>query len=275
MCEDGTGIVKQTDNVAIAGAGAGAGDVEVAVVAAAGDVEVAANAGAGDVEVAANAGAGDVEVAANAGAGDVEVGELNRGLITVQSVTSRRRKIREGNYPRANFFIRQSCQYFPGKSLWTYVYFHYFWIVYIALFCASFLLSFLHSIVGYVSMGLHGLFLLMFSQHLFVILTTMHHVLKQPAVVSNSIEGANKHIEIGLEMYRARYAVCSTAGIGFVTKETGKIQLQVFTEYSVYQMKATVWVSTLCFIAAFCMVFVCFGMASGTSRRVTKILCDA
>jgi hypothetical protein len=126
-------------------------------------------------------------------------------------------------YPQTNFYIQQSRGYFPDRKLQTYVYFYYFYIVYLIIFLGSFL-AFLNFIYAFVMAAVNGAFLLMLTQHIFVIVTTMRFVIKQPSVPNRTLQLNNDHIEIDLEVYRAQYAASSNAGIGLVVHGSGKIR---------------------------------------------------
>lgn len=190
--------------------------------------------------------------------GDVAVGEVTGGHISIRS-TATPTKVTDNLYPRTNFYIEQSRQYFPDKKFRKYIYFYYFYIVYLLIFIGSFL-TFLNFIYAFVMAAVNGAFLLMSIQHLFVIFTTMRYVIKQPSVPNNTLKLTNDHIEIDVDVYKAQYAASSNAGIGLAVHGSGKMKVQVFQNRAMARMKNTMVVSILCFIGAIFMVPYCLGM---------------
>ena len=187
--------------------------------------------------------------------GDVEVGEVNRDKITIKT-TGNRVSIPGNMYGDTNFYIQQSKQYFPDRKLTTYVYFYYMYLAYPLIFFGS-LAAPANFIYAFVMTGVNGLFLLIYIQHLYVITKTMRYVLQQHTVPNNSLALNNDHLEISLEVYRARYAATTDAGVGIVTQASGTIKLQLFKKSTTGVMRNSVAVSIFCFIGCVLMVLYC------------------
>ena len=190
--------------------------------------------------------------------GYVAVGEVTGGQISIRS-TGTTVTVTDNLYPKTNFYIEQSRQYFPERKFRKYIYFYYFYTVYLLIFLGSFP-TFLNFIYAFVMAAVNGAFLLMYIQHIFVIVTTMRYVIKQPSVPNRSLRANNDHIEIGVDVYNARYAASSNAGIGLLVHGSGKVKVQVFRNRAMARMKNTMGISTLCFIGSIGMVAYCLGM---------------
>ena len=187
--------------------------------------------------------------------GDVEVGELRGGQVTIKA-TGKRTTIPGNMYGDTNFYIQQSRDYFPEKKFTTYVYFYYIYVVYPLVFIGS-LAAPANFIYAFVMTGVNGLFLLLYIQHLYVIIKTLRYVLQQHSVPNNQLDLNNDHLEISVEVYRAQYASTSNAGVGIVSMGSGKIKMQLFQHQTVETMKCTIVTSILFFIGSILMVLYC------------------
>lgn len=85
----------------------------------------------------------------------------------------------------------------------------------------------------------------------------MRYVLRQHSVPNNSLELNNDHLEISIEVYRAKYAKTSDVGVGIIGKGSGTIKIQLFKRSAMGVMKNTVWVSIFCFMGSVLMVLYC------------------
>ena len=188
-------------------------------------------------------------------AGDVEVGGVEKDIVTVKDV-GKPASLPGNLYGNTNFFIRSSKGYFPDQKFTTYVYFYYMYIIYPIIFLGS-LAAPANFIYAFVMTAVNGLFLLLYIQHLYVIHTTMRYVLRQPSVPNNQLNKLNCHIEISMEIYRAKYATTQNAGIGIVVKGSGTIKIQIFKKSTIGVMKNTVVLSILGFIGSVLMVLYC------------------
>ena len=99
--------------------------------------------------------------------------------------------------------------------------------------------------------------MLIYIQHLYVIAKTMRYVLQQHTLPNNSLASNNEHLEISLEVYRARYATTSNAGVGIVSQGSGTIKIQIFKRSTMGVMRNSVAVSIFCFIGCILMVLYC------------------
>lgn len=188
-------------------------------------------------------------------AGNVEVGAVNVDKVTVKS-TGRTLSLPGTLYGDTNFYIKHSQMYFPDVRFRSFIYFPYCQVAYLIIFLGS-IATFVNFIFALVMLGVNGLFLLMYIQHLYVIATTMRYVLRQPKVPNNMLNYRNEHLEISLEVYRAQYAACEQAGIGVFVKGSGTVKLQVFQNSAMALMKNAVVISCFCFAGSLLMVFYC------------------
>lgn len=162
-------------------------------------------------------------------------------------------------YGKANFYINQSRQYFPHKKFNTFAYFPYHFIVYPIVFVISFPAIF-NFISALLMAAVNALFLLMYMQHLYVIVTTMRHVVKQQTIPNITSDYDHQHLEISQEAYRAQYARCEQEEVGVLMIGSGKVKLQVFRKKTMALMKKVMVVSCLLFAASLFMVFCCLGI---------------
>ena len=108
--------------------------------------------------------------------GDVETGVLKENVVHVQSV-GKETKLSGYLYGDTNFYIHNSAQYFSDRKLTTYVYFYYMQYVYLVVFIVS-CLSPLSFILALIMTAINIIFLIFYSQHLYVNIKTMPYVLK-------------------------------------------------------------------------------------------------
>ena len=159
-------------------------------------------------------------------------------------------------YSRTNFYIEQSRNYVGDRKLTKYLYLAFLQWVFLILFLISFAAP-ANPIFAFVMGAIGILFLLIFTQHMYVNIKTMPYVLKQPSVPNHLMNSANTFIEITMEKYGAVFAASQRAGIGYIVAGKGTVQFQVFKQQTVGIMKNCVVVSTLAFFASLVMVFYC------------------
>lgn len=200
-------------------------------------------------------------------AGSIEVGEVNVSKATIKT-TGTPTTLPGNIYGDTNFYIQQSRQYFEHLKFRTFIYFPYCHIIYPIIFLGSFL-TLLNSIYAFVMTGVNGLFFLMYIQHLYVVITTMRFVLKQPTVPNHTMRLNNDHLEISIDVYRAQYAACDVAGIGIIQQNSGIVKLQVFRSKAFGVMKNVVVITVFSFIGSFLMIFYCLG--AGIYRAISPL----
>ena len=187
--------------------------------------------------------------------GDVETGVIKGRFLDVQTV-GRHTNLPGNLYGDTNFYIRNSADYVGGRKLTTYIYFYYMQYVYFVVFLVS-CLSPLSFILAVFMTGINVVFLLFYSQHLYVNIRTMYYVLQQPTLPDNELSTNNAHVKITQEEFSLTYAQTKEHGIGFVSADRGTVQMQVFRESAMVRMKICVVISTLSFIVTVVMVIYC------------------
>ena len=191
-------------------------------------------------------------------ADDVETAVIQGGNVQIQEV-GQRVMIGKYMYCRTNFYIDQSRKYVGKRKLTKYVYIKWLHWMYILILLGS-LFSPLNYIAAFVLFGVHFLVCAIYTQHMYVNIVTMWHVLKQPSVPDHQLPRNNAFIEIQLDRCEALYAASYRAGIGFVAQSTTRqtVEFQVFRKSTVRVMKNCVAASTLCFIGSLFMFLYCY-----------------
>ena len=183
--------------------------------------------------------------------GDVETGVVKEKVVHVRSV-GKEINLPGYLYGDTNFYIRSSAQYFPKQTLTTYIYFYYMQHVYLVVFIVS-CLSPLSFILGLIMTAVNIIFLIFYSQHLYVNIKTMPYVLKQPTLPNREMTTNNDHLKITFAEFSLTYAQYRDNGIGVVSADGETVQIQVFRESAMFNMKLCVVLSTVSF-------FVCIAM---------------
>ena len=187
--------------------------------------------------------------------GDVEAGVLKERVVHVQNVGTLASL--PGNlYGDTNFYIRSSARYVGDRKLTTYIYFYYMQYVYFFVFLVS-CLSPLNFVLAVIMTAINVVFLLFYSQHLYVNIKTMRYVLKQPTVPDNKLPTKNAHLKITMAEFSLTYAQTKECGIGIVSADGGSVQIQFFGESTMLRMKVCVIISTISFFVSTVMVLYC------------------
>ncbi len=159
-------------------------------------------------------------------------------------------------YSQTNFWIAQSREYVDAHTLTCYLYLIYIHWAFPALLVVS-LFTPINAIFAFIMFGIGVFFFLIFTQHMYVNVKTMRHVLKQPSVPNQWLQRRNTFFEISIEKYRAFFATSSQAGIGHVIAGTGKVKIQVFQKTAFSTMKTCIGISTIYFLLTLFMVPYC------------------
>lgn len=162
-------------------------------------------------------------------AGDVEAGLIQGQNIQIQEV-GQRVIIGKYMYCRTNFYIEQSRKYVGNRKLTKYFYIKWLHWLYILIFFGS-LVSPLNYIAVFVMFGVNFLVFVIYTQNLYVSITTMWYVLKQPSLPDNKLDRNNVFIEMQLNQCEARYVTCFRAGIGFVQRSTTQEKVHAWLPY--------------------------------------------
>ena len=187
--------------------------------------------------------------------GDVEAGVLKERVVRVQNV-GRSVSLPGNIYGDTNFYIRNSARYVGGRKLTTYVYFYYMQYIYFVVFLVS-CLSPLNFILAVFMTAINVVFLLFYSQHLYVNIKTMRYVLRQPTMPDNKLPSKNAHIKITMAEFSLTYAQTREYGIGIVSADGDSVQIQFFRESTMLRMKLCVILSTISFFASTVMILYC------------------
>ena len=126
--------------------------------------------------------------------GDVETGVLKENVVHVKSV-GKKTQSSGYLYGDPNSYIRSSAQYFRRRKLTTYIYFYYIQYVYLVVFIVS-CLSPLSFILALIMTAVNIIFLIFYSQHLYVNIKTMPYVLKQPTLPDRDMTTNSAHLKI-------------------------------------------------------------------------------
>ena len=186
---------------------------------------------------------------------DVEAGVLKWRGVQVENV-GRRTNLPGNLYGDTNFYIRNSVQYVGDRKLTTYVYFYYMQYVYLVVFIVS-CLSPLNFILAVFMTIINVVFLLFYSQHLYVNIKTMRYVLRQPTLPDYKLPTKNAHYRITMAEFSLAYAQTKECGIGIVSADGDSVQIQVFQESTMLRMKFCVIISTVSFLVSTVMVLYC------------------
>ena len=186
---------------------------------------------------------------------DVEAGVLKWRGVQVENV-GRWTNLPGNLYGDTNFYIRNSARYVGNRKLSTYVYFYYMQYIFFVVFLVS-CLSPLNFILAVFMTIINVVFLLFYSQHLYVNIKTMRYVLRQPTMPDNKLPTKNAHYKITMAEFSLAYAQTKECGIGIVSADGDSVQIQVFQESTMLRMKLCVIISTISFFVSTVMVLYC------------------
>ena len=186
---------------------------------------------------------------------DVEAGVLKWRGVQVENI-GRRTYLLGNLYGDTNFYIRNSARYVGNQKLSTYVYFYYMQYIYFVVFLVS-CLSPLNFILAVFMTIINVVFLLFYSQHLYVNIKTMRYVLRQPTMPDNKLPTRNAHYEITMAEFSLAYAQTKECGIGIVSADGDSVKIQFFQESTMLRMKLCVIISTISFFVSTVMVLYC------------------
>lgn len=189
-------------------------------------------------------------------AGDVQAGLLQGENIQLQEVGVSA-VVDNYMYSKANFYIEGSRAYVGKQKLTRYFFIKWLHWLYVPIFIGSFFTPF-NFIASFVLFGVNLLVFINYFQHMYVNITTMWYVLKQPSLPDNMLKRNNMIYELTLERFVAIYASSHRAGFGRVVANKGTIQFQVFRRSAIRVMKNCVITSTLCFLCSLFMFVYCY-----------------
>ena len=167
--------------------------------------------------------------------------------------------LRNNIYIKTNFYIVQSRQYFRGRTLNCFLYFRGMLWTYIVLGCVS-LLAPTSATYAFLCLALHVAYTVFWSQHLYVVLTTLPVVLSQPMLVGGEPGTANVHLEVSMEYHRADIQERDGEMTGIMGGVRGRGKVQALTAKAIETIKGCRIFSVLCFIA--CPWFLVYCCAS-------------
>ena len=159
-------------------------------------------------------------------------------------------------YGDTNFHIRNSARYVGDRKLTTYVYFYYMQYIFFVVFLVS-CLSPLNFILAVFMTIINVVFLLFYSQHLYVNIKTMRYVLRQPTMPDNKLPTKNARYKITMAEFSLTYAQTKEHGIGIVSADGDSVQIQFFQESTMLRMKICVISLTISFFVSTVMVLYC------------------
>jgi hypothetical protein len=180
---------------------------------------------------------------------DIQAGHIQQQQVTVTE-TGNTVSISDAMYSKTNFYIEQTRQYIPSKTLRVFINFKLFpWImsaIYILqlafLFVASFMLGHMRTIDRFdytrnislaclivsLIIGISAMLsAVIFFQHLHVVCWTIPWVLRQPVI--NNLNTGNQHLEVAVTNLEGVYLSARDSGIGLLSETTGKIKFQVLS----------------------------------------------
>ena len=176
--------------------------------------------------------------------------------------TGKEVRIKNNIYDRTNHYIKASHGYVPEdkeRKLTCYWYFTGLQWVFLAVFVVG-LVSPSHFIFALTMGGISILFIVCFSQHMYVVITTIPIILKLPHQPDNAMKLANDFYEISLEKYTAIFAASPDTAVGMGVKTKGMIKIHVLSTRARRQVTYTIVVSILALVASIFMIIYCFAL---------------
>jgi len=162
-------------------------------------------------------------------------------------------------YSRTNHYIKESHGYVPedmDRKLTRYFYIVGLQWVFLLVLIAG-LVSPVHYIFAFVMGGISIPCILVFSQHMYVVIVTIPIILKLPYI--GELPGTqNDFFEISREKYTAVFAASPDAAVAVGAQSKGTIKIHVLTTWARTQVRNTRIVSVLEFCASVFMFFYCF-----------------
>ena len=178
--------------------------------------------------------------------------------------------LKNNSYSKTNHFITQSHGYVPedmeGK-LTRYAYVAGLQWVFLAVFVLG-LISPSHYIFAFVMGTISIPWILIFSQHIYVVIKTIPIILKLPHIPNMELE--NSFYEISLEKFTAVFAASPDTAVGVSVKSKGTIKIHVLSTQARRHVTNTRMVSFLAFAASIFIVLYCFAFGGYRAWQLTK-----
>ena len=168
-------------------------------------------------------------------------------------------------YLKTNFYIRQSRQYFKEHKLHCFVYFRgMLWSYILVALCS--LLAPTSSTYAFICLVANVVFTVLWSQHFYVVLTTLPLVLSQKVLLEEGAGTTNKHLEISIEQHRTDILEKDGEMVGILGRKRGSGKFQAFTASAIQMIKGCRIASTVCLVVSLCFLVYC--TASGVLRAI-------
>ena len=178
--------------------------------------------------------------------------------------------IRNNIYDRTNHYIKASHGYIPKdkeRKLTCYWYFVGLQWIFLVVFVIG-LVSPSHFIFAFIMGGISTLAIVVFSQHMYVVITTIPIILKLPHLADSAMNSENSFFEISLEKYTAVFAASPDTAVGVGVKTKGTIKIHVLSTRARLKVMYTIMVSTLALVASIFIVIYCFALGVYRARQV-------
>lgn len=182
---------------------------------------------------------------------------------TVRS-TGKYVKLPDNIYYKTNFYIKQSRCYAGSYKLTEFFYFRKLQWIYVIVAVASFFTVF-SSIFSFIAFFVNVAFCIIWSQHMFVVVSTMPHVLSHPIWPDSLMSRSNWHIQESVEHCQLEADIRATndevtGTVNFDASRTSRKYL-VFKYSAVSVMRTCVIISTILFVVNVTLLSYCLGFA--------------
>ena len=168
--------------------------------------------------------------------------------------------LKNNSYSKTNHYIKESHGYVPEdkeQKLTRYLYVPGLQWVFLVVFVIG-LVSPVHFIFAFIMGGISILCIAVFSQHMYVVFTTIPIILMLPHLPDNDMRLANGLFEVTQEKYTALFAASPDTAVGVAVKTKGTIKIHVLSARARRQVTNTRVVSVLALCASIFMFFYCF-----------------
>ena len=171
-------------------------------------------------------------------------------------------------YSRTNHYIKESHDYVPedkSRKLTRYLYLVGFQWFFLVVFVIG-LISPVFYIFAFIMGGISIPFILIFSQHMYVVMVTIPILLKLPHMPELPGQMLNDFYEISREKFTAVCAASHDTALGVAVASKGTMKVHMLSDSARSQVQKTRIVSVLAFCASIFMLLYCF--AFGGYRTV-------
>ncbi len=170
--------------------------------------------------------------------------------------------IKGGMYGYANFYIDQSKKYFPTRNLTKFVNFYGMTMIYwcVGIFLLGPATVWMHYTLALLCAPMHVGFLVLYTQHMYVIMYTLRYITAQPTVSNDAITTPTMAVTLSQETFDEQYPQARALGMGVVKSQSNEVEFQVLQRLAMHRMRSAAMLSVVGFLESSLITMLCVGL---------------